>query len=138
MTGTPVEQLEPLEDAEKLTIGGFKMLFIHTPGHSPGSMCIHIGYALSQKPSEEAGIMVITGDTVFPGSCGRLDLPGSDPVVMYDSLRKLSALPDELPIFPGHGYYGWGSYIGQEKTKGLLQPMSRAQWERRMGIRSEL
>ena len=71
-------------------------------------------------------------DTVFPGSCGRLDLPGSDARVMYDSLRRLAALPESLVIFPGHGYNGASSTIGAEKRTGLLRPMTREQWDRSM------
>ena len=77
-------------------------------------------------------VLLITGDTVFPGSCGRLDLPGSDARVMYDSLRRLAALPESLVIFPGHGYNGASSTIGAEKRTGLLRPMTREQWDRSM------
>ena len=64
---------------------------IHTPGHSPGSVTLRVGNFL------------FTGDTLFQGSVGRWDLPGGDEVTLQQSLKKLSALPDELLVFPGHG-----------------------------------
>jgi glyoxylase-like metal-dependent hydrolase (beta-lactamase superfamily II) len=78
-------------------------------------------------------LLLLSGDTVFPGSCGRLDLPGSDPGIMYDSLRILAALPGALPVYPGHSYGGSSSTIGREKETGLLRDdISRAQWMRMM------
>jgi hypothetical protein len=78
-------------------------------------------------------LLLLSGDTVFPGSCGRLDLPGSDPGIMYDSLRTLAALPDALPVYPGHSYGGSSSTIGREKATGLLRDdISRTQWMRMM------
>ena len=77
--------------------------------------------------------LALTGDTIFPGSCGRLDLPGADVDAMYDSLRALrEVLDDGLPLFPGHAYSGESSTVGREKAAGFLRPMSRAQWRRMM------
>lgn len=127
-TGTPLALLTPIQEAEVIRVGRFRLRFIHTPGHSPGSMCIHV------QDERDADIALITGDTLFPGSCGRLDLPGSDPSVMLDSLGKLARLSGALPVFPGHAYGGWGSTIDREKREGLLQPMSTAQFYRSMGL----
>ncbi len=69
----------------------FKLL--HTPGHTPGSMCIHCQGCL------------ITGDTLFVDGCGRCDLPGGDAKAMYHSLhRVLGELPDTTLVLPGHDY----------------------------------
>ena len=66
--------------------------------------------------------LALSGDTVFPGSCGRLDLPGSSVDAMYSSLHtKVAALDDELAIFPGHAYSGSSSTIGREKAAGFLK-----------------
>ena len=97
-------------------------------------MCIRVtdkvaGNSDEEEPSEPSDLLLITGDTVFPGSCGRLDLPESDSKIMYDSLRKLAFLPDALPIYPGHSYGGSSSTIGKEKREGLLKSFSRGQWE---------
>lgn len=66
---------------------------IETPGHTPGSCCLLF---------PESGIM-ITGDTLFKGSCGRTDLPGGDARKLKESLSKLKQLPDEIRVYPGHG-----------------------------------
>ena len=66
---------------------------LHTPGHTPGSACYHIGDNL------------ITGDTLFVFGCGRCDLSGGDPEQMFDTLRTLrEGLPGGTTIHPGHNY----------------------------------
>ena len=149
--GVAPDALRPLADGQCMAVGGFGLEFLHTPGHSPGSMCIRVSAGLrgganatdgAANATDDAAdatdddgpedVLLITGDTVFPGSCGRLDLPGSDARVMYDSLRRLAALPESLVIFPGHGYNGASSTIGAEKRTGLLRPMTREQWDRSM------
>lgn len=136
-TGTDPSRLSPLEDGQCLKVGRFVLELIHTPGHSPGSVCILVCESKQDTKEEStefatSNILLVTGDTVFPGSCGRLDLPGSDPHIMYDSLRKLANLPDLLPIYPGHGYNGVSSTIGAEKSVGLLRDVTRKQWEKMM------
>lgn len=89
---------------ETLQVGRLTITFVHTPGHTPGSQCFLVDDRL------------ISGDTLFIGSCGRTDLPGSDPTEMYYSLtQRLSKLPDETILFPGHNYGGLSSTIGSEK-----------------------
>jgi glyoxylase-like metal-dependent hydrolase (beta-lactamase superfamily II) len=79
---------------------------MHTPGHTPGSQCFLVDGRL------------ISGDTLFIGSCGRTDLPGSDPSEMYRSLtQRLGALPDDTVLFPGHNYGGESSTLGAEKRQ---------------------
>jgi len=78
--------------------GGVQVRLLHTPGHTPGSQCFLV---------EDAGrpAHLVSGDTLFLGSCGRTDLPGSDPEAMYRSLTgTLKKLPDETLLFPGHLY----------------------------------
>ncbi len=82
----------PLKDGEKIRIGGIEIETMHTPGHTPGSCCL-----LSGKN-------IFTGDTLFIGGCGRVDLPGSDPEKMKESLLKLSRLPPDTTVYPGHAY----------------------------------
>jgi len=98
---------------------------MHTPGHSPGSVVLVVRAGGSDR-------LLLTADTLFPGSCGRLDLPGSSVDDMFDSMRKLADLDDALPVFPGHAYSGEETTIGREKRSGLLRPMTRASWERMM------
>jgi len=94
-----------LRDGEILSIGEIRIQVLHTPGHSPGSMVLHVdGYAF-------------TGDTLFVEAVGRTDLPGGSWEVMSDSLqRKICTLPDETVVLPGHNYGSRPtSTIGHEK-----------------------
>ena len=94
-----------------LNVGRRTITFVHTPGHTPGSQCFLVDGRL------------ISGDTLFIRSCGRTDLPGSDPREMYTSLtQRLGALPDDTVVFPGHNYGGTVTTIGDEKRQN---PMMR-------------
>ena len=104
LSGLPGEVLQPYRGEQNLQIGPFKVHIIPTPGHTAGGVCILIGDAL------------FTGDTLFPGACGRVDLPSSDPREMRKSLYRLSQLPDDPQIFAGHSYGGKsGSFISYER-----------------------
>jgi glyoxylase-like metal-dependent hydrolase (beta-lactamase superfamily II) len=97
-------EVVPVSGHDTLAVGRLALTFLHTPGHTPGSQCFLIDGRL------------ISGDTLFIGSCGRTDLPGSDPAEMYYSLtQRLAALPDDTILFPGHNYGGVSSTIGAEK-----------------------
>jgi glyoxylase-like metal-dependent hydrolase (beta-lactamase superfamily II) len=96
--------LVKVDNHDTLPIGRLTLTFMHTPGHTPGSQCFLVDDRL------------ISGDTLFIGSCGRTDLPGSDPSQMYYSLtQRLGALPDATVLLPGHNYGGAASTIGDEK-----------------------
>lgn len=96
---------------------------LHTPGHSGGSVCVCVRPKGGGEP-----VCLMSGDTIFPGSCGRLDLPDSDVDAMFGSLEKLRALPDELQVYPGHAYGGPSTTIGREKKGGLLRPISKQEF----------
>ncbi len=83
---------EVIEGGQEISLGGVTLSFLHTPGHSPGSICV------------ATGDLLLTGDTLFVGGCGRCDLPGSDPEAMYKSLTRLSQLDEQMVIHPGHNY----------------------------------
>jgi hydroxyacylglutathione hydrolase len=93
-----------LKEGDALRFGQYKLEVLHTPGHSPGSLSLHL-------PGEHARIF--SGDTLFEGSIGRTDLWGGS---MYEILRsirsRLLIFPDETPVFPGHGPQ---TTIGQER-----------------------
>jgi glyoxylase-like metal-dependent hydrolase (beta-lactamase superfamily II) len=92
--GTPVSSPVPdrlLEDGDILEVGTLSLKVIHTPGHSPGSICL-----LGNK-------CIFTGDLLFAGGIGRYDFPGSSYTTLMDSLRKVMALDDDLIVYPGHG-----------------------------------
>jgi len=78
-------------DGEAIKCDGITIKIIHTPGHTPGSVCLKVDGLL------------FTGDTLFAGSIGRTDLPGGDFKTIQSSLDKLRALPPEIIILPGHG-----------------------------------
>lgn len=104
LSGLPAEVLQPYSGEQNLKIGPFNIHIIPTPGHTAGGVCLQIGDAL------------FTGDTLFPGACGRVDLPSSDAREMRKSLLKLSKLPDDTRIFAGHSYGGkCSSYISAER-----------------------
>ena len=109
-----------LEDGAIVPLGDLGIKVVHTPGHSPDSCCFLV-----------AG-RVFTGDCLFVGDCGRVDLPGSDIEQMYDSLfDKVRKMDDELVVCPGHHYGPTPtSTIGQEKrTNYTLQPRSREEFK---------
>lgn len=92
-----------LKDKDVLTIAGFKIRVLHTPGHTPGGCC----YAL------EGEDILFSGDTLFCRSVGRTDFPGSSGAAMKNSLhRLLTELPEETQVLPGHGE---ATTIGYEK-----------------------
>ena len=81
-----------LDDGDRITVGELVFTVMHTPGHSPGGICLHITGA------------VFTGDTLFAGSIGRSDLPGGDGDQLQRSLHeRLMTLPGETVVYPGHG-----------------------------------
>ncbi|MDA9097971.1 tetratricopeptide repeat protein [bacterium] len=102
---------------------------LHTPGHSPGSMVLFVdGKVTGQKHGNGAGLL-ISGDTIFPGSCGRLDLPDASIDRMFDSLARVAReINDAVDVYPGHAYSGNKSTIGNEKVNGLLKPFTKTQW----------
>ncbi len=103
-TSSPLHKDSALEDGDRITFGNSTIDIIHTPGHSKDSICL----ILDNK-------MILTGDTIFVGSCGRLDLPGGSASEMFDSIYgKLINLDSELVVLPGHHY-------GSKKTSSIRE-----------------
>jgi len=97
-----------LQDGDRLKVGQLEIQVLHTPGHTPGSISLYL---------EEEKI-VFTGDTLFAGSIGRTDLPGSSYEKLISSIkRKLFTLPDETRVCPGHGPE---TTIGVERKENLF------------------
>lgn len=92
----------PLRDNDVIEAGNVAIKVLHTPGHTPDSICLLV----TDKRRGDQPWFVITGDTLFVGSVGRPDLAGKESEMaaqLYDSLHaKLLNLPDETEIFPGH------------------------------------
>lgn len=93
-----------LENEKTFPLGEITLRILHTPGHSPGGLCL---YAEGQ---------LFTGDTLFVGDSGRTDLPGGHRPTLGASLRRLMELPDNTVVWPGHDYgLTPSSTIGHEK-----------------------
>ncbi|MGH7984863.1 MAG: MBL fold metallo-hydrolase [Candidatus Binataceae bacterium] len=109
VAGLSDSDIVKVEAGDTTTVGQLTIKFLHTPGHTPGSQCFLIDGNL------------ISGDTLFVGSCGRVDLPGSDPEAMYYSLnRTLKNLDDSTVVYPGHAYAVESSTtIGHEKRRNM-------------------
>ena len=82
-----------LEDGDEVEVGSHRFTVLHTPGHTAGSICL---YEAQEK-------LLFSGDTLFAGTCGRMDLPGGNPEQMIGSLQRLRALPPDTCVYPGHG-----------------------------------
>lgn len=93
----------PLADGDSIAIGDDRLAVIHTPGHSPGGICLY----------SADGKFLLAGDTLFQGSIGRTDLPGGNHAQLLNSIRtRLFTLPDDTIVLPGHGP---ATTIGDEK-----------------------
>lgn len=113
-----------LEDGQRLSLGEVTLEVLHTPGHTPDGVCYRAGDAL------------FTGDTLFVGECGRVDLPGSDVRAMHHSLvTRLRGLPDHLIVYPGHDYGpAPTAKLGDQKRDNYtLKPRSYEEFVRFMG-----
>ena len=99
------------DDGLSAGIPGLEAEVIHTPGHTPGSICLHF-------PKQE---LLLAGDTLFAGSVGRTDLPGGDTGALLRSIHtRLLTLPENTLVVPGHGQE---TTLGQEsETNPFLQP----------------
>jgi glyoxylase-like metal-dependent hydrolase (beta-lactamase superfamily II) len=107
-----------LREGDALKWGGFSAEVLHTPGHTPGSVCLYLPGGGDAKGAEKAEKnvetpMLIAGDTLFAGSIGRTDLWGGSMQEILKSLHnKLMKLPDETVVTPGHGEK---TTIGEER-----------------------
>lgn len=100
MTAGPLCYTCSMSEGDTLSLAGLDFQVLHTPGHTPGSVCLRCENAL------------FAGDTLFAGSCGRTDLPCGSWQALRTSLARLAALEDELIVYPGHGE---ATTLGAEK-----------------------
>ncbi|MFN8037370.1 MAG: MBL fold metallo-hydrolase [Acidimicrobiia bacterium] len=92
-TGVSASDLVEHASGDTVEVGAIRVNLIHTPGHTPGSQCFFLDDRL------------VAGDTLFLEGCGRTDLPGGDPVALYESItQRLAKIPDSATLFPGHLY----------------------------------
>ncbi len=113
----PPEKIEPVEldaslaDGDMLTVAGMSFKTIHTPGHSAGSICLY----------NEDEKVLFTGDTLFAGSIGRVDLPtGAMEEISRSIQSRIMALPEDVKIYPGHGP---DSTLRRERTENQFVQM---------------
>ena len=91
MTAGPLYYTNTYAEGTRLSLAGLDIAVLHTPGHTPGSVCLLVENT------------IFSGDTLFQGSCGRTDLPGGDWATITKSLRRLAALEGNFWVYPGHG-----------------------------------
>src|SRR5439155_21874498 len=113
-----------LRDGDTLAVGNVRIRAIETPGHTPES----VSYLIYEQQGDEKPWGVLTGDTLFVGDVGRVDilssrLPVTDLAgLMYDSLQKLLELPDDTRVYPAHGA---GSLCGRSISKDSWSTIGR-------------
>jgi hydroxyacylglutathione hydrolase len=109
VAGLSESDIVKVDAGDTCKIGELEVKFLHTPGHTPGSQCFLVEGNL------------VSGDTLFVNSCGRVDLPGSDPEAMYHSLNDtLRNLDDSTVVYPGHAYSSEpSSTIGKQKRTNM-------------------
>ena len=90
-TDGPLVYTQNYDEGDVLSLAGLSLNVIHTPGHTPGSVCL-----LCEDT-------MFSGDTLFMDSCGRTDFPGGSMIQMRESLKRLAELPGDYKVLPGHG-----------------------------------
>jgi glyoxylase-like metal-dependent hydrolase (beta-lactamase superfamily II) len=118
-TGVGGADLVGHDSGDVVRVGAVEVELIHTPGHTPGSQCFLVDGRL------------VAGDTLFLDGCGRTDLPGADPVAMYESINtRLARVPDDAVLFPGHLYSAEPSQSMGETRKWnyVFRPRSLEEW----------
>jgi glyoxylase-like metal-dependent hydrolase (beta-lactamase superfamily II) len=125
VTGLSASDLKSVDGGASLSVGEVPIRFLHTPGHTPGSQCFLVD---AQR--------LVSGDTLFIGACGRVDLPGGDPEAMYRSLSQLAELDDRVVLFPGHDYGDrpFKPLALEKQTNPYLKASSLQQFLRTRGV----
>ena len=90
-TGGVLSYTHTYGEGDQVELAGISFRVLHTPGHTPGSVCLM------------AEDRIFSGDTLFQGSCGRTDLPGGNWSTIAASLKRLAALEADYTVYPGHG-----------------------------------
>ena len=91
MTASPLYYTNTYAESDFMEAAGLTFKVLHTPGHTPGSVCLCCENVM------------FSGDTLFWGSCGRTDLPGGNWTTIRISLKRLADLPGDYDVYPGHG-----------------------------------
>lgn len=123
VTGLSETDLVRHDSGDKVSVGGIEIELLHTPGHTPGSLCFRLKNAL------------VAGDTLFLQGCGRVDLPGGDSEEMYRTItQRLNTLPDSMVLYPGHAYGGESAPLQHVRRHNHTMRIPDLQtWRQHMG-----
>ena len=114
-----VDKIKAIGENDEIYVGKIKVKVLHTPGHSPGSVCYLVGNKL------------ITGDTLFVEAVGRVDLPGGNIGHLFNSLQRLKKLDENIEVYPGHDYGSIPhSTIAHEKENNPYMKASKEEFFR--------
>ena len=113
-----------LKNNDEIQVGNLKIKIIHTPGHTPGAICLLVENKL------------LTGDTLFVNAIGRTDLPGGDAIKLFESLQKLKKLDDNVEVCPGHDYgeIPFSTIGGEKKTNPYFMCSTKEQFLNLLGF----
>ncbi len=120
----PSIKIFKLKNNDEIKLGKIKIKVIHTPGHTPGAVCLLVENKL------------ITGDTLFVNAIGRTDLAGGDAIKLFESLQKLKKLNDDVEVYPGHDYgeIPFSTIAGEKKTNPYFKCESKEQFLNLLGM----
>ena len=123
VTGLSSSDLVGHDSGDRVKIGGIEVDLLHTPGHTPGSLCFRLKNA------------IVAGDTLFLNGCGRVDLPGGDSEEMFRTLHeRLGSLPGDTVLYPGHNYGGASAEMDAVRRNNVyLQVPDIHAWRRLRG-----
>ena len=119
----PNIKIHRLKNNDEINIGKIKIKVIHTPGHTPGAICL-----LAENK-------LLTGDTLFVNAIGRTDLAGGDSLKLFESLQKLKKLDDKIEVYPGHDYgdIPFSTIGGEKKTNPYFMCNTKEQFMNLLG-----
>ena len=123
VTGLSSNDMVAHHSGDHVEVGGVRIEWLHTPGHTPGSSCFRVGDAL------------VAGDTLFLQGCGRVDLPGGDSEEMFRTLHeRLATLPGDMELWPGHAYGGAHASLAEVRlTNPYMRVKDLLSWRRARG-----
>ncbi len=126
VTGLSANDLVPHASGDHVEVGGVRIEWLHTPGHTPGSSCFRV----PMGGQAGQGDALVAGDTLFLQGCGRVDLPGGDSDEMFRTLsQRLSTLPGDMELWPGHAYGGHHAKLSDvRRTNPMLRARDLQQW----------
>jgi hydroxyacylglutathione hydrolase len=125
VTGLSASDLVLHDSGDVVRVGDVEVQLVHTPGHTPGSLCFVVNDGL------------VSGDTLFIQACGRVDLPGGNPEQMYESLtQKLAKMPPATILYPGHDYADrpTSTLADELRSNRFLRATSLQSWLALMGV----